>query len=90
VSRFATPPSSACSERPGGTKPEEFSNGTFGEFTPGTHTFTQTPVGVLLQLSLSGVPGASTPSTSMQRASANRPSSSLRVGISIQATRITG
>ncbi len=40
MSRFATPPSSACSERSGGTKPEEFSNGTFGQFTPGTHKTT--------------------------------------------------
>jgi hypothetical protein len=37
VSRFAVPPSSACPGRPGSTKPGEFSNGTFGEFTPGTH-----------------------------------------------------
>jgi Cu/Zn superoxide dismutase len=56
----------------------------------GSVSFTQTPAGVLLQLSLKGVATGSMRSTSMQWASASRPSSSRQAGISTRPMRITG
>jgi len=50
----------------------------------------QTSAGVLLQLSLKGVPAESMPFTSMPWASASRPASNRLAGISIQAARTMG